>query len=138
MGGRTLRKKIVAGIALLALLGLILAMALHRESLAVPVQAGMTGEEVDVALGQYEYGGWCSSYWAHQGVPRLTDGMRYRIGLDGRGNEVVLCVYFDKEYPFGEEVPRVVSWRKVTYENSWWFQFRYITKMPHIDGVPNS
>jgi hypothetical protein len=133
-GGRILRKKIAARIGLIALVIAVIA-ALMWAWPAEPLRVGMTREEVDAALGTKSYTLWDLNL-PHAGLDPGVE-LRYDIGLDWRGNTVQVYVMFDNEDLNRGEVPHVVSWRQYAWEASWWHQFRYITKMPHINGVPD-
>ncbi len=118
-----MRKRIATCVGLVALV-VAVTMGLSRVSPALPLRVGMTGEEVDDALGQTNYRDWCRNY---KGMDTLGNGMWYNVGPDWRGNFVGLNVYFDPEDPAGTQTPRVIGWSTKTSENSLWFQLKYVT-----------
>jgi hypothetical protein len=119
------RKRIAASVGLVAII-MAVVVALSWSSPALPLRVGMTGEEVDAALGQTNYIDWCRNYAGTKDA-RLNNGMWYNIGPDWRGNFVGLNVYFDNEDPASGQTPRVASWRTHTSPNSFWFQLKYVT-----------
>jgi hypothetical protein len=125
-----MRRRIAAGIAVLALLGLILATAvmLSDASPAPPLRVGMTGVEVDEALHSNDYGAFHTMYKPAWGDSwRIKeDGLQYRFGQDRSGHQIWLNVYFDKNDPFGDEPPRVVSWRVEVVRAPWWVEAKRV------------
>ncbi len=119
-----MRKKIIPCLALLALALVVAAViALVRASSAGPLRVGMTGGEVDDALGKTNYRDFCRN---HKGEGLRLDAMSYNITPDRRGNTVMLYVYFDNDDQDGPEVQRVVRWDTQTSANSWQYQFKYL------------
>jgi hypothetical protein len=120
--GRTMNKKVKGCIGLIAIIMLIIAakVAVDRTRAAGPLRVGMTGEELDSALGQPMYKHWCdNAVGRHLGDK--GEVVIYKYPPDRQGNERYARVSFNDgglvvDWKIGLQYPDKRSfWAKIDY-----------------------
>jgi|SRR5579862_753438 len=113
-----MRKKIAACIGVIALIVAAMLAFYWTTPPAVPLRVGMTGEEVDHALGQPNH--------SKERSP-TSDGLLYGLKPDWLAEGENVAVLFDDKGDKG----RVIRWEKCPsghyHRRSWWESFKFVT-----------